>query len=89
MILITDMSCPPRTNIQVCGIDGSSIFFTFMTVNSVYFTPSTPEPQGRKYRLLSNFTVQVDFYIYNVTLEDGGLYTFDLFDLIELDVTSK
>ncbi|CAG2208423.1 unnamed protein product [Mytilus edulis] len=83
-----NISCLSRAPYYKCAINGSSAVLTFIIEGSFCYTP-VEEWHIRRYKrkILSNFTMHVDFYIYNVTIEDDGYYGFfNMFDPIKLQV---
>lgn len=88
--MIVDKSCPPRALTKVCAIEGSTTFLTFILEYAVYYSLVEEAPQRRIRRLLSNFTLHADFYIYNVTPKDEGYYMVPFpYYFIKLRVSSK
>lgn len=89
-ILIVDKSCQSLAPDLVCAINGSSAVLTFKTKATFCYKPVEEWNTRRcKHRILSNFTMHVDFYN-NITLANGGYYHFfNLFDPIILQVSSK
>ncbi|XP_071139037.1 uncharacterized protein [Mytilus edulis] len=89
---ITNMSCPSRATKEVCAKEGSSALLTFIIEDFIYHEPIRDfiyyNPFEDPYRPLSNFTLHVDFYIYNVTHEDEGSYRSPfILDIIGLQVS--
>ncbi|CAG2190820.1 unnamed protein product [Mytilus edulis] len=77
------MSCPSRATKEVCAKEGSSALLTFIIEDFIYYNPIEVA-----LRPLSNYTLHVDFYIYNVTHEDEGSYRFPyIYDSIWLQVS--
>ncbi|VDI46712.1 Hypothetical predicted protein [Mytilus galloprovincialis] len=89
---ITNMSCPSRATKEVCAKEGSSALLTFIIEDFIYHSPTKDliyyNQIGDAFRSLGNFTLHVDFYIYNVTHEDEGFYRFPyIFNCIGLQVS--
>lgn len=85
-----DMSCIPQAIGHVCATEGSSPVLPFTFNSRVYHNKFTKRRDVvQKFRIFSNFTLQVDLYIYNVTPADEGKYTCTVFKLIEIHLASK
>lgn len=85
-----DVSCIPQAIGHVCATEGSSPVLTFTINSHVYHTRFTKKSHVvQQSRIFSNFTLQVDLYIYNVTPAHEGNYTCGVFNLIEIRLASK
>ncbi|VDI21738.1 Hypothetical predicted protein [Mytilus galloprovincialis] len=84
------MSCPSRATKEVCAKEGSSALLTFIIRDFVYHSSieDLDYDNPDAVRPFRNFTLHIDFYIYNVTHEDEGSYRCpSMFDLIGVVVS--
>lgn len=87
--LIKGKSCLPRANEHVCAAKGSSQVLTFIFGKSIQCCTDETKTWGSTHRTLSNFPIQIDLKIHNITPEDEGYYHCYMIDWIKLHVASK